>query len=52
MDDCECSSRPAVADDVQIETLVKNNPGQMIRDIAEILRMSPISIVRRLTSFW
>lgn len=51
MDDCEGSSRSAIADDVQIETLVKNNPGQMTRDIAEILRMSPINIVSRLTSF-
>lgn len=40
LEDREHSSKPAVIDDDQIDTLIKNNPGHATRDIAEILHVS------------
>lgn len=48
LEDRERSGRPAVVDDDQIETLIKNNPGHSTRDIAEVLHISHMSVVRHL----
>jgi len=45
--DRECSGRPAVVDD-QILTLIENNPRHTTRDIAEILYISHMSVIRHL----
>jgi len=39
--------RPAVVDD-QILTLIENNPRHTIQDIAEILHISHMSVIRHL----
>lgn len=48
LEDREHSSRPAVIDNDQIDTLIKNNPGHATRDIAEILHVSNMRVVRNL----
>ncbi|XP_018366071.1 PREDICTED: histone-lysine N-methyltransferase SETMAR-like [Trachymyrmex cornetzi] len=48
LEDRERSGRPAVVDDDQIVTLIENNPRHTTRDIAEILHISHMSVVRHL----
>lgn len=43
---------PSVVDDNQIEKLIKNNPGHMTGDIAEILHVCQMRIGRHLKKFW
>jgi len=44
----ERSGRPAVIDDDQILTLIENDPRHTTRDIAEVLHISHISVIRHL----
>lgn len=48
LEDRKCSRRRAVVDDDRIETLIKNNPRHTSRDIEEMIRISHMSVVRRL----
>jgi len=48
LEDRERSGRPAVVDNDQILTLIENNPRHMIRDIAEIVHISHMSVIRHL----
>ncbi|KAM0730355.1 Histone-lysine N-methyltransferase SETMAR [Formica fusca] len=51
LEDRERSGKPAVVDDDQIVTLIENNPRHTTRDIAEILHISHMSVVRYLKTF-
>jgi len=48
LEDRERFDRPAVVDDDQILTLIENNPRHTTRDIAEILHISHMSVIRHL----
>ncbi|CAK9798994.1 Histone-lysine N-methyltransferase SETMAR [Anthophora plagiata] len=48
LEDRERSGRPLVADDDLIKTLIKNNPRQTTRHIAEIAHISHTTVVTRL----
>jgi len=48
LEDRERSGRPAIVDDDQILTLIKNNPRHTTRDIAEKLHISHMSVIRHL----
>ncbi|KAG5325309.1 SETMR methyltransferase, partial [Pseudoatta argentina] len=48
LEDRKRSGRPVVVNDDQIVTLIENNPRHTTRDIAEILHISHMSVVRHL----
>lgn len=52
LEDQEHFNRVIAIDNDQIEIMIKNSPGHMIQDIAEILNISHMSIVRHLENTW
>ncbi|XP_014771331.1 uncharacterized protein LOC106869913 [Octopus bimaculoides] len=52
LEDCERSNRSTIADNAQIKMLIKINPGHMTQDIADILHISHMSVVRHLRNNW